>query len=97
MGSPTKLKDYEMLKSIISRWNLYKASQPTPYVEKHFKPFWMVVRKPMKGQPNGTLARCRHYKEESALKEAQRLANLTGRPFLITHTVGRIDPVGETS
>ena len=59
---------------------------------KTHKRFWMVIRKPMKGENNNHGTGRRHYSERLAIKEAKRLANLTGKPFLILNTTVRIDP-----
>lgn len=56
------------------------------------KQFWMVIRKPMKGEKNNHGTQHRHYTERSALKEAQRLADVTGESFLVLTTTTRINP-----
>ena len=62
------------------------------FTKRKYKTFWMVVKKPMKGQNNKSYTSYRHYTKKSALKEAKRLSNLLGRPFLVLQTVERIDP-----
>lgn len=57
-----------------------------------FKPFWMVTRKPMKGQGTLTHPKHRHYDEGKAVEEAQRLANLTGQSFVVLEAKTRVNP-----
>jgi len=60
--------------------------------EKHAKKFWMVTRKPMKGEKTHTFTRFRHYSLASARREAQRIATQESRPFVVLEVIERFDP-----
>jgi len=57
-----------------------------------FKDFWMITRKPMRGKNTPTFCSHRHYTEDLAIKEANRLAAKTGEPFVILKTTERVNP-----
>lgn len=55
--------------------------------------FWMVARKPSKGAIWGN-PRMRHYDRDTAVREAKRLANMVGEPFVILGCEETIVPDG---
>lgn len=63
-------------------------------MKETFKEFWMVTKKPLKGLPethNSHTTR-RHYNYEAAKQEAERLSVKTNLPFVILHTIERVNP-----
>lgn len=79
---------------VLEKWNVFKDW----FQDANHKTFWMVIRKPMKGaghKYNNSATRHRYYDKECAIREATRLANLTGKPFLVMKTVMRIDPTNK--